>query len=69
MRRCFARPKQVPSIAGHCIHNAYDHDHHQANIIKIHTTLIRLPQKHREEYFRALRFLAGDRSWPGQTES
>ena len=55
-RRCFARPKQVPSIAGHCIHNAYHHDHHQAYIIKIHTTLILcLPQKHREEYFKALR--------------
>lgn len=26
--RGFARSKQVPSIAGHCIHNAYDHDHH-----------------------------------------
>ena len=49
--RCFA--SKTSSInCSHCIHNAYDHDHHQASIIKIHTTLIRLPQKHREEYFK-----------------
>ena len=29
--RGFARSKQVPSIAGHCIHNAYDHDQHHKN--------------------------------------
>ena len=35
------------------------------NIIKIHTTLIRLPQKHREEYFKSsIRLRRSVRAWP-----
>lgn len=34
-------------------------------IIKIHTTLIRLPQKHREEYFKSsIRLRRSVRAWP-----